>query len=133
MNFQAAVSAAWNKIQGMIDGFIVMLPNLVLAAIVFAIFFFGARWFKFLVKRLTRRYRNAWNLGLVLGRLAQGIIIFVGLFVALSIVIPTFKAGSKGFCGLRQLAVWWQDWEVVRAGENVGIKCRQQEDLVTST
>lgn len=94
MNFQAAVSTAWAKIQGMIDGFIIMLPNLVLAAIVFATFFFGARWFKFLVKRLTRRYRNAWNLGLVLGRLAQGIIILIGLFVALSIVIPTFKAGD---------------------------------------
>ncbi len=94
MNFQAAVSTAWAKIQGMIDGFIIMLPNLVLAAIVFATFFFGARWFKFLVKRLTRRYRNAWNLGLVLGRLAQGIIILIGLFVALSILIPTFQAGD---------------------------------------
>ncbi len=94
MNFQTAVSAAWNKIQGMLNGFIVMLPNLVLAVIVFAIFFFGARWFKFLVKRLTRRHRQARNLGMVLGRLAQGIIILIGLFVALSVVIPTFKAGD---------------------------------------
>ena len=31
---------------------------------------------------------------MVLGRLAQGIVILVGLFVALSIVIPTFKAGD---------------------------------------
>jgi small-conductance mechanosensitive channel len=31
---------------------------------------------------------------LVLGRLSQGIIILVGLFVALSIVIPSFKAGD---------------------------------------
>lgn len=94
MNFGESVSAAWDKIQGMIDGFIVMLPNVVLALIVFAIFFFAARWLKLVVKRLTRRHRQARNLGMVLGRLAQGIVILVGLFVALSIVIPTFKAGD---------------------------------------
>jgi small-conductance mechanosensitive channel len=94
MNFQTAVSAAWDKIQGMIDGLIVMLPNIVLALIVFVLFFFVARLIKRLVKRLTRRHRQARNLGMVLGRLAQGIIILVGLFVALSIVIPTFRAGD---------------------------------------
>lgn len=94
MNFQTAVTAAWNKIGGMIDSFIVMLPNIVLAVIVFILFFFAARWLKLLVKRLTRRHRQARNLGLVLGRLAQGIVILIGLFVALSIVIPTFRAGD---------------------------------------
>jgi small-conductance mechanosensitive channel len=33
-------------------------------------------------------------LGLVLGRLSQGVVILVGLFVALSIVIPSFKVGD---------------------------------------
>lgn len=94
MNLQASVSAAWAKIQGMINGFIVLLPNIVLALIVFFLFFFAARSIKSLVKRLTRRHRQARNLGMVLGRLAQGIVILVGLFVALSIVIPTFKAGD---------------------------------------
>ena len=94
MNFQTAVTAAWNKIGRMIDSFIVMLPNIVLAVIVFILFFFAARWLKLLVKRLTRRHRQARNLGLVLGRLAQGIVILIGLFVALSIVIPTFRAGD---------------------------------------
>ena len=94
MNFQASISAAWQKIQGTIDTAIVMLPNIVLALIVFALFFFAARWLKLLVKRLTRRHRQARNLGMVLGRLAQGTVILIGLFVALSIVIPTFKAGD---------------------------------------
>ena len=94
MSFQASVSAAWDKIQGMIDSFIVMLPNIVLALIVFFVFFSAARMIKSLVKRLTRRHRQARNLGMVLGRLSQGIVILVGLFVALSIVIPTFKAGD---------------------------------------
>ncbi|MBP5977390.1 mechanosensitive ion channel family protein [Brasilonema sp. CT11] len=88
------ISALWDKIQGMINGAIVLLPNLVLAFLVFAIFFFIARTIKQIVKRFTSRYRHARNLGLVLGRLAQGTTILVGLFVALSILIPTFKAGD---------------------------------------
>ncbi len=94
MSFQESIAAAWAKITGLIDGFIVMLPNIFLALIVFILFFFAARWLKKLVKRLTRRHRQARNLGMVLGRLAQGIVILIGLFVALSIVIPTFRAGD---------------------------------------
>jgi len=78
----------------MINGFIVLLPNIVLALIVFAIFFAVARAIKRVVKRLTRDRHQARNLGLVLGRLAQGTILLIGLFVALSIVIPTFRAGD---------------------------------------
>lgn len=88
------VSALWTKIQGMINDAIVMLPNLVLAFIVFILFFVVARTIKSVVRRLTRRHRQARNLGLVLGRLSQGIIILIGLFVALSIVIPSFKVGD---------------------------------------
>jgi len=90
----AEISAVLKQIQGMINGFIVLLPNLVLALIVFAIFFYIARTIKKVVKRLTRNRRQARNLGMVLGRLAQGATILIGLFVALSIVIPTFKAGD---------------------------------------
>lgn len=90
----AEISALWEKIQGMINGFVILLPNIVLALIVFAIFFFIARGIKKLVKRLTRNRRHARNLGLVLGRLAQGVTLLLGLFVALSIVIPTFRAGD---------------------------------------
>ncbi|MBN3947013.1 MAG: mechanosensitive ion channel family protein [Nostoc sp. NMS7] len=90
----ADISALWDRIQGMINGFIVLLPNIVLALIVFAIFFAVARAIKRVVKRLTRDRHQARNLGLVLGRLAQGTILLIGLFVALSIVIPTFRAGD---------------------------------------
>ncbi len=94
MDIQSAITAAWNKIGGLINGFIILLPNIVLALIVFILFFFAARWLKLVVKRLTRRHRQARNLGMVLGRLAQGTVILIGLFVALSIVIPTFRAGD---------------------------------------
>lgn len=90
----AEISTAWDKVQSMINTFIVLLPNIVLALIVFTLFFFIARGIKGLVKRLTRNRRHARNLGLVLGRLAQGITILVGLFISLTIVIPSLKAGD---------------------------------------
>lgn len=92
MNIQ--ISAAWEKVQGMINGFIALLPNLVLALIVFAIFFIVAGAIRRLVRRVTRHRRYARNLGLILGRLAQWVTILIGLFISLSIVIPTLQAGD---------------------------------------
>jgi small conductance mechanosensitive channel len=94
MNPKDSVTTAWGKIQAMIDGLVLMLPNIVLAIVVFTLFYLAGRSMRSLVKRLTRKHRQARNLGLVLGRLSQGITILVGLFVALSIVIPSFKAGD---------------------------------------
>ncbi|MBW4515867.1 MAG: mechanosensitive ion channel family protein [Timaviella obliquedivisa GSE-PSE-MK23-08B] len=88
------VFTVWDKVQAMANGFFVLLPNIVLALIVFTIFFFVARVIKGTVKKLTRNHRQARNLGLVLGRLAQGVTILVGLFIALSIVIPSLKASD---------------------------------------
>ncbi len=73
---------------------IVLLPNIGLAIVVFAIFFFIARILKRLVKNLTRSHRQARNLGMVLGRLVQGATVLMGLFISLSIVIPSLKASD---------------------------------------
>lgn len=88
------ISTAWSKVQEMINGAIALLPNVGLALIVFLLFVLVGRWIKRLVKRFTRNRRQARNLGMVLGRLAQGLTILLGAFVALSIVIPTFRAGD---------------------------------------
>lgn len=47
MNFQEAVSAGWTKVQDMMSSAIIMLPNIVLALIVFLVFWFVARGFGF--------------------------------------------------------------------------------------
>ncbi|MBW4592095.1 MAG: mechanosensitive ion channel family protein [Brasilonema angustatum HA4187-MV1] len=88
---KAEITAAWDKVNSMINGFIALLPNIVLGLIVFIFFLFIASRIKALVKRLTSNRRYARNLGLVLGRLAQGVTVLIGLFIALSIIIPTFK------------------------------------------
>lgn len=90
----AEISAAWDTVQSMINGFIALLPNIVLGLIVFIFFLFIASRIKALVKRLTSNRRYARNLGLVLGRLAQGLTVLIGLFIALSIVIPSFKVSD---------------------------------------
>lgn len=90
----AEISTLLDKMQAMLNSFIILLPNMVLALIVFTIFFFIARAIKRVVRNLTRDRRQARNLGMVLGRLAQGTTILVGLFIALSIVIPSLKAND---------------------------------------
>ncbi|MEA5579429.1 mechanosensitive ion channel family protein [Anabaena sp. UHCC 0451] len=91
---KAEISILWDKAETMINGFIALLPNLILSLIVFIVFVYVGSAIKRLVKRLTRHYRYARNLGMVLGRLAQGTTILVGLFISLSIVIPSLKAGD---------------------------------------
>ncbi|NJR49665.1 MAG: mechanosensitive ion channel family protein [Leptolyngbyaceae cyanobacterium CSU_1_3] len=88
------LTAVWKQLESMVRGFLASLPNLVIAIIVFFIFFFIAGAMKRAVRRATENRRRARNLGLVLGRLVQGVTILIGLFVALSIVVPTFRAGD---------------------------------------
>ena len=76
----------------MIQGLVTLLPNLVLALIIFALFFGIASVIRRLVKGLTRDRRHARNLGMILGRLAQWTTILIGLFISLSIIFPTLRA-----------------------------------------
>ena len=57
------------------------------------VFWFIAKLSRRSIKNLTKRQQSR-NLGLVLARLSQGFIILIGTFVALAIVIPSFKAGN---------------------------------------
>ena len=90
MNFD--ISPAWAKIQGIVNGFIFMLPNLVLALIVFTISCLIARWAKSLIVGFYRRRGRHENLGLVMGRVVQAGLILLNLMIALSIVLPSFHA-----------------------------------------
>ena len=88
------ISVAWTKIQAIADQFMEMLPNLILALVVFALFYVAAKWIRTLVKRFSTRFHRANHLGRLLGRLAQVFVLLLGLLVSLSIVIPTFKASD---------------------------------------
>src|SRR6266849_10513673 len=85
-------SKAWLQLQEMINLLIASLPNLVLALMVFVIFSFAAKGAKSLVTQGMGKYRRARGAGLILGRLAQWLLLFAGLLLALSIVTPSFQA-----------------------------------------
>src|SRR5262245_13653353 len=87
-------SRIWLGFQHMLNDVLALLPNLLLALLVFAPFFCAARIVKALLWRFPIVRQHQHNLGLVLGRLAQWGINSAGILVALSIVLPSFKASD---------------------------------------
>ncbi len=99
-------SQALKTLQAMGNSFFRLLPHLVLALIVFLLFYFAAKGVRALVRRLNDRYRRHRNVGLVMGRLAQGIIILVGLLWALVIALPSFQPGQLvSLLGISSVAI----------------------------
>jgi small-conductance mechanosensitive channel len=86
------VSPAWAKIQAMGYGLASMLPNLVLAMVVFTISCLIARWAKTIIVGFYHRRGRHENLGLLLGRVVQSGLVLINLLIALSIILPTFSA-----------------------------------------
>lgn len=65
-----------------------------MAIVVFILFFWVGLAVRGTVRRLTQTREQGKNLGLVLGRLAQGVIILLGFLTGMSIVFPSFNASS---------------------------------------
>ena len=59
-----------------------------------------------LIRRFSENRRRGQNVGLVLGRLTQGVAIFLGLLVALVIAVPSFKPAQLiQILGLSSVAI----------------------------
>ena len=101
-----SLSTAVESIQAMINGFISRLPYLLLALVVFFLFYVLAKGIRVLVRRLATRNKRHQNLGFALGRLTQFLVVLMGLFVALVIAIPGFTPGQLiGLLGLSSVAI----------------------------
>ena len=87
------LQTAWQQLMQMVKSTIELIPNILIAIVVFILFWFVAKFSRRLIKNFTKR-RKSRNLGLVLARVSQGIIILVGAFIALAIVVPSFKPGD---------------------------------------
>ena len=61
----AYLSKSWETVHGMIDAFFVLLPKLILAIVVFVLFWFGGTIVNRLVGYFSHRYRRARNLKLM--------------------------------------------------------------------
>lgn len=93
MDSLSPIETVTQQLTSMLTSALQLLPNMLLAVVVFFIFWFIARFSRRLIKNFTKRKKSR-NLGLVLARLSQGVIILVGAFVALAIIVPSFKPGD---------------------------------------
>ncbi len=89
MDFGMAVE----RLDNWIDGGIQLLPNLILSAIVLAVFYGLAVLARRLIQRTSAR-RKRDNLGTVLGSFAKWTLITLGFLLAATILVPTLKVGD---------------------------------------
>lgn len=100
------LSEATQAVQTMLNGFVERLPYIAVAVVVFLIFFFIGKGVRAGVRAVAQRNRRHYNLGLVMGRLSHGLIIFIGLLIALVVAIPGFTAGQLiSVLGLSSVAI----------------------------
>jgi small conductance mechanosensitive channel len=93
MDFDLGPAVA--RTQAVVNGLIASVPSIAVALVVFGVFLLLAALVKGVVARLTEsRLRTHRNAGIAVGRLAQGVVILIGLLVSLSVALPTFKPGD---------------------------------------
>jgi small conductance mechanosensitive channel len=87
-------SEAWKSGARIIDEAISLLPNLVLAALIFLVFLLFAALARSLATRSIRNRKKHQGLALLAARLIGTGVIVLGFLIALSVVAPSFKAGD---------------------------------------
>jgi small conductance mechanosensitive channel len=88
------LNAVWTQLQEGLINFIVRLPALLLAFLVFIIFFWAAKWLSEWIKGIVNKRSRSRNAATVSALIARWGIIILGVLVALSIALPTFKAAD---------------------------------------
>jgi small conductance mechanosensitive channel len=88
------LSNAWRSGSRIINGAISLLPNIILAVVLFVVFLILASAAKTLVRRLSQRRQRRPNFALLMGQLVHGLVAVLGFLIALSIVAPSFQAGD---------------------------------------
>ena len=83
----------FDKLDAWLDGFFRLLPNLAVAAVVFALFLVIGWVVAWSLRRGGRRAHRD-DLGAVLGAVAKWVVWTVGLLLAATIVIPSLKPGN---------------------------------------
>lgn len=85
---------ALDKINSMTEGFIALIPNLIVALVVFGVFYVLALVARGIVLRLSHRSDLTPGAGKVLGRLVRTTVMLVGVLVALPVVFEEFTAAQ---------------------------------------
>ena len=105
MGENVSLSAATEKITSMVQGAIALLPNIVIGIIVIILFWIIGSIVRRVVRKQTRN-RDTRNVGLVVGRLARGVLIILGFLVAATIIFPSFNpADALATLGIGGVAI----------------------------
>jgi small-conductance mechanosensitive channel len=104
MNFDFGQATA--GLHALIVHFTQRLPYMALAVIVFIGFYIAGLILRRIAARFTRRTRRHRSVGIVLGRLGQGVLVLLGLLIALVIAVPGFTPGQLiSVLGLSSVAI----------------------------
>ena len=87
-------SNAWKTGVKILNESIALLPNIVLAAIIFALFLLLASFASSLTRRTLLHRRSHAGLAILFARLIQTIIAVVGFLISLSVVAPSFQVSD---------------------------------------
>ena len=87
-------SNAWKTGVKILNESIALLPNTVLAAIIFALFLLLASFASSLTRRTLLHRRSHVGLAILFARLIQTIIAVVGFLISLSVVAPSFQVSD---------------------------------------
>ena len=88
------LSNAWKSGARIVNTGIALLPNIVLAIVIFVLFLILASASKSLTQRLTLRRRTHQGVALLVSRLVQTSIVVLGFLIAFSVVAPSFQAAD---------------------------------------
>ena len=87
-------SRALDTVRTLIEDLLARLPEIAIGLLVFVLFWIGAGLVRKAIRNVNARVGRQQNVGLVLGRLAQGVVILMGLLIGLVIAIPGFQPGQ---------------------------------------
>jgi small conductance mechanosensitive channel len=87
-------SAAWKTGIKIINDSISLLPNLILAVVIFVIFLILASASKSFTRRFTVRWGKRQGVALLLGQIAHTTVSVLGFLIAFSVVAPSFHASD---------------------------------------
>ncbi|MGB6200565.1 MAG: mechanosensitive ion channel domain-containing protein [Candidatus Acidiferrales bacterium] len=86
------LSNAWKSGSRILNTAISLVPNIILALVVFILFLFIASTAKAAVRRFSQQRHRRRSLGVLLGQLAHVAVVTIGFLIALSMVAPSFHA-----------------------------------------
>jgi small-conductance mechanosensitive channel len=87
-------SAAWDRLQALLNGLVANLPNFTLGLLVFLVFVLLGRLSRRAAGRYTAHHTGVSHAAIAVARLANGTVLVLGLLVAAAIALPTFKPGD---------------------------------------